>query len=161
MSISPRSAILHIASSKIPPDPDLTHPWSSVNWRRHSRTRVRAVQSLVPVIPSPSIPTYPSSPSVSRGLILGLDLSRIFGIAADAPRCAWARIRQDCLGRLKSCARSGHSSRPPICFVPCETYEGSGFNCPYLVGCRFPKAEERARTICVCDACCLAIPHGV
>jgi hypothetical protein len=54
------------------------------------------------------------SPRYPRGLPLGLDLSRVIGIAADAVRCSRGRIRQACIGRFEPSRGTCHPPRPRI-----------------------------------------------
>jgi len=103
---------------------------------------------------SPHIPVL--APTYPRGLSLCLDVSRIVGIAANASGCAWARIRQGCLGRLEPGRGSGHPSWPRNRINAGQAYKG-GSSSSCFVGFTPPKAKDRARPVCIRDAGCLVI----
>ena len=72
-----------------------------------------------PVIPSPSIRTYPSSPPPAvpqKGLPPSLNLSHVIviGSAANAIQYPWGRIRQECVGRFEPGQGSCHPQQPRI-----------------------------------------------
>jgi hypothetical protein len=100
----------------------------------------------------PHIPVLASR--YPRDVSLCLNVSRVVGIAANASRCAWAGIRQGCLGRLEPGRGSGHPARPRNSYQACQGNCGSS---PRSVGCTLSKIEDHARPVCIRDAGCLVI----
>ena len=174
MSIPPHCVIFQIAFSKISLDPVLTHPWSSLNQRWCcSCTRVQAVQ---PLVPGQQCPCWPPA-FLCRRMPWSSQAHRSPHTPPRPPipqephtqprplphlwyryRCLLMLMGQDSSKLFWQTQGSGHPSQPPICLCPFKAYEGGGFNCPYLVGCHYPKAKERTWPICFRNTCCLVIP---
>jgi hypothetical protein len=112
-----------------------------------------------PVIPSPRNSNIPLiTPRYPRGLPLGLDFSRVIGIAADAARCSRARIRcQSYVGRFEPGRASCHPPQPRINLYHRKACSGCRVSRPHFVGCSSQKAKDCPRSICVCDPGCLVI----